>query len=82
MCIGHGIWKVTSKEIQYIVDINNHKCRCFKWDVTGVPCLHVVVVIHQFKHKPKNYMSLFFTRKKYTATYKGMITPILDKHSV
>jgi hypothetical protein len=79
VCAGHGIWQVTSGDNQYVVDLNNHKCGCYKWDVTGVPCSHAVVAIHEFKHKPENYMSLFFTREKYVATYEGMIILVPDK---
>jgi hypothetical protein len=44
-----------------------------------VPCSHAIAAIHEFKHKPEDYMSPYFTREKYVASYEGMIMSIPDK---
>jgi hypothetical protein len=79
LCAGLGIWQITCGDSQYVVDLNNHKCGCYKWDITGVPRSHAITAIHEFKHKAEDYMSPYFTRKKYAASYEGMIMPIPDK---
>ncbi|TVU29221.1 hypothetical protein EJB05_20779, partial [Eragrostis curvula] len=43
VCAGRGIWQVTCGDSQYVVDLNNRMCGCYKWDVTGVPCLHLLM---------------------------------------
>ncbi|XP_062232824.1 uncharacterized protein LOC133930156 [Phragmites australis] len=79
VCAGHGIWQVTCGDSQYVVDLDNRKCGCYKWYVTGVPYYHGVAAIHQFKHRPEDHMSPYFTREKYIAAYEGMIMPVPDK---
>ncbi|XP_062230269.1 uncharacterized protein LOC133927973 [Phragmites australis] len=79
VCAGRGIWQVTCKDSQYVVDLDSRKCGYYKWDVTGVPCCHAIAAIHQFKHKPEDYISPYFTREKNIAAYEGMIMPIPDK---
>jgi hypothetical protein len=44
-----------------------------------VPCSNAITAIHKFKHKPEDYMSPYFIRKKYAASYEGMIMHIPDK---
>jgi hypothetical protein len=79
VCARLRIWQVTNGDSQYVVDLNNHKCGCYKWDVTRVPCSNAITAIHKFKHKPEDYMSPYFTRKKYATSYEGMIMHIPDK---
>jgi hypothetical protein len=79
VCARLGIWQGTCGDGQYVVDLNNHKYECYKWDVTRVSCSHAIIAIHEFKHKPEDYMSPYFTRKKYAASYERMIMPIPNK---
>jgi hypothetical protein len=79
VCAGHGIWQATCGDDRYVMDLNSCKCGCYKWNVTGVPCSHAIAAIHKFKHKIEDYMSTYFTRQKYIASYEGMIMHVPDK---
>jgi len=31
---------------KFIVNLTNHTCTCYFWDLVGIPCRHVVVAIN------------------------------------
>ena len=40
-----GLWQVTSGNRVLAVNLYERTCTCRKWDVTGIPCNHVVAAI-------------------------------------
>ncbi|KAL6125327.1 hypothetical protein ACLB2K_073386 [Fragaria x ananassa] len=38
----------------YVVDLQRRKCACRRWDLTGIPCKHVVSVINFMRQKPEH----------------------------
>jgi hypothetical protein len=55
-----GLWQVTNMEKTYEVNFDERKCGCFKWDLTGIPCKHVVRAIINAKEYPEDCVSDFF----------------------
>ncbi|KAI3835877.1 hypothetical protein MKX03_035143 [Papaver bracteatum] len=54
-------------------------CECGRWQISGVPCVHVVAVIAQ--HRAPNYEKFvhkYFTVGTYMASYAGIIYQPLD----
>jgi hypothetical protein len=40
-----GLWQVKSGEKTYEVNLDRRTCSCRKWDLSGLPCNHVVSAI-------------------------------------
>ncbi|MBA0837697.1 hypothetical protein Goarm_009834 [Gossypium armourianum] len=41
---------------QHVVDLVEDSCSCKNWDLTGIPCMHAVVVIHLKDEYPETYV--------------------------
>uniref|UniRef100_A0A0E0M0K8 Zinc finger PMZ-type domain-containing protein n=1 Tax=Oryza punctata TaxID=4537 RepID=A0A0E0M0K8_ORYPU len=68
ICAGRGIWQVSMGEFTFTVDLNRTS-GCRKWDVTGIPCCHVVSTIQKFNLIPKDYVDGLFKKEAYFLTY-------------
>ncbi|PPD68386.1 hypothetical protein GOBAR_DD34735 [Gossypium barbadense] len=44
---------------QHVVDLVENSCSCRNWDLTGIPCMHVVVVIHKKDEYPETYLAIY-----------------------
>jgi len=46
--ISDGMFEVTQGFTmeKFIVDLTNHTCTCYFWDLVGIPCRHVVAAIN------------------------------------
>jgi hypothetical protein len=57
-CLSHfsvdGMFEVEQESRQYVVDIRNRKCRCRKWQMTGIPCAHAHSAITFHGHHPED----------------------------
>ncbi|XP_020114544.1 uncharacterized protein LOC109728535 [Ananas comosus] len=49
-----------------------------QWDVTGVPCKHVVSAIFKQKLEPEEFVHKYFLEETYIRTYSQMIMPLPD----
>ncbi|KAI3947146.1 hypothetical protein MKW92_035791 [Papaver armeniacum] len=56
------------------VNLLQKKCECGKWQISGVPCVHVVAVIAQ-QRSPlyEEYVHEYFTVGMYMVSYAGII---------
>nr|XP_020196112.1 actin cytoskeleton-regulatory complex protein PAN1-like [Aegilops tauschii subsp. strangulata] len=51
-----------------------------KWDLSGIPCNHVISAINKSKRFPEDYVSKYFKKPFYVAAYEPMIIPVLGEH--
>ncbi|WOH15432.1 hypothetical protein DCAR_0934972 [Daucus carota subsp. sativus] len=51
------------------VDLVDRKCDCRVFDLTGIPCAHAVAAIHSRREDPQAYVSRYYTREMYLASY-------------
>ncbi|KAK8659316.1 hypothetical protein V6N13_029522 [Hibiscus sabdariffa] len=73
---GHK-WEVSvGYEDQHAVDLEIQSCSCRKWDLTGIPCIHVVSVIMKMGARVENFVSPFYTKETQLKIYSHMIKPI------
>uniref|UniRef100_A0A2N9H0P7 SWIM-type domain-containing protein n=1 Tax=Fagus sylvatica TaxID=28930 RepID=A0A2N9H0P7_FAGSY len=73
---GRGnMYMVTSDGKKYIVDIVKKSCACNKWDLTGIPCKHVVRAISYKGHNTEDYVDDYFKKKTYMRVYSHLIQP-------
>ncbi|XP_074336565.1 uncharacterized protein LOC141673723 [Apium graveolens] len=58
------------------VDLENGTCDYRMYDLTGIPCHHAIAVIHSRRQEPLDYVSGYYKRDKYLATYKFSLEAI------
>ncbi|XP_010536255.1 PREDICTED: uncharacterized protein LOC104811292 [Tarenaya hassleriana] len=73
---GHGKYEVMNLGISYSVDLVGKTCACRQWDVTGIPCTHGLAVINQRRDNLSLYVSHYFSKEKWVATYENNILPL------
>jgi hypothetical protein len=39
---GDGLYEVTHKHKQFVVNLVKRTCGCRQWDLTGIPCAHAM----------------------------------------
>jgi len=61
---------------KFVVDLSNHSCSCYFWDLVGIPCRHVVAAINYKVENPEDYVHAYYKRDAYQASYGPQITPI------
>ncbi|CAN1324471.1 hypothetical protein LINPERPRIM_LOCUS33109 [Linum perenne] len=66
---------------RFTVRLDEKKCSCRSWDLTGIPCPHAITCIISEGNDPEKYISKWYTVQKYWATYDNVMTP-LDGHEL
>ncbi|XP_074297884.1 uncharacterized protein LOC141628676 [Silene latifolia] len=66
--VSHGIDVLT-------VDLEARSCTCRKWDLTGIPCFHVVAAIFDISALAEDYVHEMYKRKAYLRSYNMSISP-------
>ncbi|KAK9175476.1 hypothetical protein WN944_027483 [Citrus x changshan-huyou] len=64
---------------RFIVDLVSRSCNCGHWELSGLPCAHVMAAISHARHTAKEYLPKYFTKQAYLNTYVVMFKPIPDK---
>ncbi|KAL4290237.1 hypothetical protein GQ457_14G002510 [Hibiscus cannabinus] len=49
---GDGGFEVTDGGNQHTVDLNNMRCTCMEWELTGIPCSHAICAMHHESKDP------------------------------
>ncbi|KAM3271582.1 hypothetical protein ACQJBY_042029 [Aegilops geniculata] len=73
---GPDLYQVQSGENVYAVNLVQMTCGCRRWDMTAIPCHHVVSAIYKSKQHPEDFVSAFFKKEMYMATYNPIIFPV------
>ncbi|GKV41987.1 hypothetical protein SLEP1_g49449 [Rubroshorea leprosula] len=53
----------------YIVDLEDRKCTCRYWDISGIPCRHVMTVLSLKKLRVEEYVSDWYKLSRFRASY-------------
>ncbi|XP_017644503.1 uncharacterized protein LOC108485170 [Gossypium arboreum] len=48
---------------QHVVDLVENSCSCKNWDLTGIPCMHALAVIHLKEEFPETYVQIWYTKQ-------------------
>ena len=54
---GHKVYEVMSNEVTYIVEMNMRACSCRRWQLTGIPCSHVLACAREERIKAETLVS-------------------------
>ncbi|WVZ01678.1 hypothetical protein V8G54_022484 [Vigna mungo] len=76
--VGAAKFEVTHDFImdKFIVDLSNHTCSCYFWDLVGIPCRHVVSAINYKLENPEDYVHPYYKKQAYETCYGPEIVPI------
>ncbi|KAK8628204.1 hypothetical protein V6N13_063914 [Hibiscus sabdariffa] len=61
---------------QHAVDMEHHTCSCRKWDITGIPCIHVVLVMVLRNERPESYVHACYKTTTHQQIYQHFIQPV------
>lgn len=68
-----ALFQVNQFMDSYIVDVQGRTCTCSKWDMTGIPCCHVVACIFFTNREAEEYVDDCHKRDVYLQAYAGSI---------
>ncbi|WKA06497.1 hypothetical protein VitviT2T_024393 [Vitis vinifera] len=71
-----GTFKVFTGEVYLVVDMQQHKCTCLTWQMSGLPCPHVCVVIRTLRHDVYDYIDPCFKVSTQQLIYSGQFQPL------
>ena len=67
---------------QCVVNLNARKCSCRKWEVSGIPCRHVVACIHDMADNdmdvglPESWVHKSYTLETWKEVYSFKVNPV------
>ena len=68
-------FEVVCNGSQMVVDIHSRSCSCRIWQVEDFPCCHAIAALWSIKLSPRRYVSHFYTKDAYVATYAANVYP-------
>ncbi|KAK8650501.1 hypothetical protein V6N13_140137 [Hibiscus sabdariffa] len=76
---GDGGFEVTDGGNQYTVDLHNMRCTYRERELTGIPCSHAICAMHHDSKDPQTYISNWYTKEIYDASYNHVLQPVGGK---
>ena len=73
---GRAKFEVKSGLESFIVDLEEKKCSCRKWDIIGIPCCHAISCIFFNREDAEKYVNASYKRTTYIDCYEPIIEPI------
>ncbi|CAH9050571.1 unnamed protein product [Cuscuta europaea] len=70
------VFQVNHRMDSVMVDLTSHTCTYRKWELTGVPCCHVVACIFFLHQAPEDYVHDYYKKDTYMKIYNGSIPPV------
>ena len=71
-----GMFKVFTGEVYLVVDMQQHKCTCLTWKMSGLPCPHVCAVIRTLRHDVYDYIDPCVKVSTQHLIYSGQFQPL------
>ncbi|XP_048133592.1 uncharacterized protein LOC125314714 [Rhodamnia argentea] len=62
-----------------VVNIRQRTCSCRKWDISGIPCCHVVAALVYLKEPPEKWVHTCFKMETFLKTYSHVVPAIDSK---
>ncbi|KAL5141698.1 hypothetical protein HKD37_09G024994 [Glycine soja] len=66
-------------ETRLYVDLQNQSCICRMWQLTGLPCRHVIAAIRYNNQRSEDYNDGMLSIGSYNATYENYIRPTMSQ---
>ncbi|PPS03794.1 hypothetical protein GOBAR_AA16869 [Gossypium barbadense] len=69
-------YEIMCGRITYIVDLERMTCSHRLWDLSSIPCAHVMCVIYNKEEDPEKYLAKCYSKEMYMRTYEYDLQPI------
>ncbi|XP_021737176.1 uncharacterized protein LOC110703694 [Chenopodium quinoa] len=71
----YGVREGATRE-KFVVNLSQRTCSCRAWQISGIPCKHVVVVVWNKSDHPEPYVNEYFTKSTYLKAYQHLLEPL------
>ncbi|KAL3529671.1 hypothetical protein ACH5RR_008993 [Cinchona calisaya] len=61
---------------KFVVDLEKRVCDCRRWELTGIPCSHVVCCISLTGEESESFVNQCYSKDAYVRAYEPAIEPI------
>lgn len=75
---GGSEYEVNDDGIRYTVNLAQWECVCRVWQISGLPCKHVLACCTYSRLSFDSYVHPYFKKEGYLVTYGRIIHPIMD----
>ncbi|KAL4592185.1 hypothetical protein LXL04_005172 [Taraxacum kok-saghyz] len=73
---GVNTYEIRNGFHSYGVNLVEQSCSCRLWELSGIPCVHAQVAILYTNQDPVQFISSWFSKGIYMATYQSNILPV------
>ncbi|XP_021747335.1 uncharacterized protein LOC110713178 [Chenopodium quinoa] len=70
------LYEVEYKDDTCVVNLEARTCTCYRWDLTGLPCVHAFAALLDKRVDPELYVHPYYHIKTYLAAYETPIQPM------
>ncbi|KAL4339961.1 hypothetical protein GQ457_08G036390 [Hibiscus cannabinus] len=75
--VGHFKYQVAcGPHTQHTMDVEKHSCSCKMWQLTGIPCNHVVSAIFATDRIPDEFVDQCYKTSTQQTIYNHMVQPV------
>ncbi|XP_021736451.1 uncharacterized protein LOC110703001 [Chenopodium quinoa] len=67
------LYEVELNADQVLVDLEQRTCRCYHWQLTGIPCVHAYACMLDKRVDPEDYVDFAYSRDTYMLAYEDAI---------
>ncbi|PWA78394.1 Zinc finger, PMZ-type [Artemisia annua] len=73
---GDDAYEVSNGLYQHVVRLLATECSCGRWQLSGIPCCHVICCILDRGDDPISYLDEWYSKERYLLAYNYPIVPI------
>ncbi|XP_020230608.1 uncharacterized protein LOC109811316 isoform X2 [Cajanus cajan] len=70
-----SLFEVSRDTKRYVVNICEHSCSCRRWELTGIPCCHVIACMWHNNYVAEDYVCIHYRKTTFLATYSHISMP-------
>ncbi|KAK9044270.1 hypothetical protein V6N11_072583 [Hibiscus sabdariffa] len=76
---GDGGFEVNHLGNQHTIDLKKLTGTCREWEINGIPCCHAICAMYHDSKKSETYISEWYSKDKYLASYNHILQPVRGK---
>lgn len=69
-------WQVECSYRKFVIDLEDGRCACKKWELTGILYLRAMAVIRKCRNEIEGYVDNCYTIDSYLNYYRSILNPI------
>ncbi|GAA0171373.1 hypothetical protein LIER_25420 [Lithospermum erythrorhizon] len=86
-CVGYIIkwngidgFRVKAHDEQFTIDIARMTCSCGSWQLSGIPCSHVIPCLYHLRKILPDYLNDCYKKSSFLSTYSHVLNPMSGIH--